>query len=273
MDASYTQEYESFELRHWWFVARRQIIHQALDRFGRMGAAEPRWLDVGCGTGVLLDSYPAISHKLGLELDGGSVLRAQKKGLDVRQVRPRWDFREYGAFDLVTLTDVIEHVERDQEAVDAVRAVLNDNGIVLVTVPALMGLWSSHDVVNHHFRRYTIRTLLPLFPPEQWKVLKVSYFSSLLFPMVYTARKLKNWRDKGKPPTEMTHDLKFGPRLSDWMLMQIFRSEKLWLRFARFPVGSSILLVAQKQDSGIGGERPSAEGAKSAGKESATVPS
>lgn len=247
MDASYTLEYEGYELRHWWFVARRLIIQQALNRFARLGSKNPRWLDVGCGTGVLLDSYPAITNKLGLELDQGSVERARSKGLDVRQVQPRWDFREYGKFDLVTLTDVIEHVERDQEAVDAVRDVLNDDAIVLVTVPALMGLWSSHDVVNHHFRRYTIKTLLPLFPSDQWKVLQVSYFSSLLLPMVYAARQLKNRREKGKEPSQKTHDLKFGPRWADWMLYQIFKSEKLWLRWARFPIGSSILLVVQKR--------------------------
>jgi SAM-dependent methyltransferase len=249
MDASYTHEYENFELRHWWFVARRRILHEALDRYASLGSANPRWLDVGCGTGVLLDSYPAISNKLGLELDAGSVERARSKGLDVRKVEPRWDFSDFGAFDLITLTDVIEHVEHEHQALDAVRAVLKDGGVVVVTVPALMSLWSGHDVVNHHYRRYTEDTLLPLFPPDQWKILKVSYFSSLLLPMVFVARKLKNIRDKRKPPTEVTHDLKFGSKWADWALMKIFGLEAFWLRFARYPVGSSILLVAQKKPS------------------------
>ena len=163
MDQNYTQEYEDFEQRHWWFVARREIIHAALDRYALPAAKNPRWLDVGCGTGVLLHSYQAISDKLGLEMDAGSVSRTRAKGLDVRQVEPKWDFREYGTFDLVTLTDVIEHVEHEAEAIDAVGAVLRNNGILLITVPALMSLWSSHDVINKHFRRYTRSTLLKLF--------------------------------------------------------------------------------------------------------------
>ncbi|HZL34267.1 MAG TPA: class I SAM-dependent methyltransferase [Tepidisphaeraceae bacterium] len=247
MDEHYTQEYEQFEQRHWWFVARRQIIHQALDRYSRLGAVRPRWLDVGCGTGVLLDSYPAIppSDKLGLEMDSGSVMRAKAKGLDVRQVEPKWDFREYGTFDLITLTDVIEHVEHEREAVDAVRTVLNDNGVLLITVPALMSLWSSHDVVNRHFRRYTRHTLLRLFPADQWEVLKASYFSSLLLPLVWTARKWKNLRTRGQDESQATHDFKFG-RL-DWLFKMIFRLERPWLRFSRFPVGSSVLLVVRKK--------------------------
>jgi SAM-dependent methyltransferase len=246
MDANYTQEYEDFELRHWWFVARREIIQQALDRWSRLGSDRPRWLDVGCGTGVLLQSYSAVADKLGLEMDAGSVARAKAKGLDVRQVEPKWDFREYGKFDLISLTDVIEHVEHEKEAIDAVRAVLNDNGILLVTVPALMSLWSSHDVVNRHFRRYTLATLLPLFPPEQWKVIQASYFSSLLLPLVWAARKWKNFRTRGQDAAHATHDFKFG--LADPLFRTIFRLERPWLRKGwRFPLGSSILLVVQKR--------------------------
>ncbi|MDB5331997.1 MAG: Methyltransferase type 11 [Phycisphaerales bacterium] len=245
MDANYTQEYEDFETRHWWFVARREIIHQALDRCVPPGGRSRRWLDVGCGTGVLLHSYPAVPNKLGLELDAGCVARAQAKGLDVRRIEPKWDFREFGTFDLVTLTDVIEHVEHEHEAIDAVRAVLNDDGILLVTVPALMSLWSSHDVVNHHFRRYTTPTLLRLFPAQEWEVLQISYFSSLLLPLVWTVRKLKNWKNRGKDESQATHDLKFG-RL-DFLFRAIFSAEKWWLRFARFPLGSSLLLVLRKK--------------------------
>lgn len=246
MDEHYTQEYEDFERRHWWFVARRGIICQALDHYARLGADHPRWLDIGCGTGVLLDSYASIptSDKLGLEMDGGSVARAQAKGLDVRQVAPRWNFTEYGRFDLVTLTDVIEHVEHEHEALDAVRNVLNDKGIVLITVPALMSLWSSHDVVNRHFRRYTKTTLLRLFPPEEWRILKASYFSSLLLPLVWTARKWKNFRTRGQDASHATHDFKFGAM--DPVFKMIFNLERPWLKFASFPLGSSVLLVAQK---------------------------
>src|SRR5258708_2068506 len=141
MDANYTQEYEQFELRHWCVFAAPEISHQAVDRALPRDGSSRRWLDVGCGTGVLLHSYLPISNKLGLELDAGSVARAQTKGLDVRKVEPKWDFTEYGRFDVITLTDVIEHVEREHDALDAVRAVLNDNGVLLITFPALMALW------------------------------------------------------------------------------------------------------------------------------------
>src|SRR5205814_801936 len=84
------------------------------------------------------------------------------------------------------------------DARSSARQVLCDKGILLITVPALMGLWSSRDVVNKHFRRYTLSTLLPQFPAGEWKVLKATYFSSLLLPLVWTARKWKNFRTRGQ---------------------------------------------------------------------------
>ena len=241
MDPDYTDQYERFELAHWWFVARRRIIHAAIDRYAGRALAHPRWLDVGCGSGVLLHSYPAITDKLGVEMDPGSVARARAKGLDVRQCAGAWDFRDLGSFDLITVTDVLEHIEHEPPAIDAVRAVLRDNGILLITVPALMSLWSSHDVVNRHFRRYTRSSLVRLFPSKQWKVLKATYFSSLLLTPIWLARKWKNLHGSASPEG---HDFRFGPY--DRLLQGIFNLEDPWLRMGNFPLGSSILLVLQK---------------------------
>lgn len=245
MDPSYTAEYELFETKHWWHVARLELIHAMLDRF----VTDPpstRWLDVGCGTGVLLDSYPRISNRLGLELDAGSVARAQSKGLDVRQVGPAWDFKAFGRFDLVTMCDVIEHMEDDQAALAAVRRVLNPEGIVLVTVPALQSLWSAHDVRNHHFRRYDRRRLLSLFGPGEWDVLRASYFSSFLLPLIWTFRQMKNLRH-GTDPDKAPSDKTFGPPWLDAAFLSIFRTECRCMRISNMPLGSSLMLVAKKR--------------------------
>lgn len=245
MDPTYTSEYELFETRHWWHVARLELIHHTLDRYVTR-PAETRWLDVGCGTGVLLDSYPRIPNRLGLETDAGSVDRGRSKGLDIRQVSPKWDFREYGTFDLVTMCDVIEHVEDDREAIDAVRQVLNPGGMILLTVPALQSLWSAHDVRNHHFRRYGRQQLLSRFDPVEWEVRWASYFSTFLFPMIWGVRQVKNWRH-GTDPAVAATDKKFGPPWLDAMLLAIFRAECQCLKCCNMPIGSSLILVARKR--------------------------
>jgi SAM-dependent methyltransferase len=247
MDLQFLQEYEQFEFRHWWHVARRRIITGFFDRYcPNHQAKPPRWLDVGCGTGVMLNDYQRITDKTGLEADPNCVQRAQSKGLRVLQTGVDWDLKSHGRFDLVSLCDVLEHVEHEQPALRAVYDALNPGGILLVTVPALQSLWSSHDVINHHFRRYNHKQLLALFDPRQWEVLKSSYFCSFLLPMIWAFRKLKNRRERNST-VQPTHDNHFGPRWLDAILYAIFRSEAAFLRVMNLPPGSSIILVARKK--------------------------
>jgi len=253
MDPSFLQEYESFERRQWWFAPRRRIIHDVFNAYVPAAAAgQGRWLDVGCGTGVLLESYLGFAEKIGAELDDSCVQRAHAAGLDVRQVTPNWDFQPFGQFDCISLCDVLEHVEHEQPALQAAHAALKDGGILLVTVPALMSLWSDHDVINHHFRRYHPRQLLQRFSPEQWEVLKVSYFSTLLFPLIWLVRQTKSLAKRlsrsaaSSPPR---HDLKLGRPWVDRLLGGIFSLEPPLLRHGSLPIGSSLLVVARKRSS------------------------
>jgi SAM-dependent methyltransferase len=242
MDPKYTAEYEAFEHRHWWFVVRRQIILDAIEKFARPGQQPVRWLDIGCGSGVLLQAVTTITDKIGVELDPLNVERGRSKGLDIRPVERAWNFSDLGMFDLVTACDVVEHVEHESPALDAIYSAVKPRGLALITVPALMSLWGRHDVINHHYRRYTKRTLLPLFAPDRWDVLSATYFSSLLLPLIWTVRKFNQLRgDAG-------HDMKFGPKPVDRTLQTIFGMERPLLKMMSLPIGSSLLLVCRKRE-------------------------
>jgi SAM-dependent methyltransferase len=250
MDPGFIQEYERFEVRHWWHVARRRIIESLLDRHcveASRGAV--RWLDIGCGTGVMLQDYVriGIGQKVGLDTEPLCVERARAKGLDVRLTGADWDLSKLGKFDLISLCDVIEHVADERPALRRVREALRPGGVLLVTVPALMSLWSSHDVINHHYRRYDLKQLAALFDAGQWEILKASYFSSVLFPLIWGFRKIKNIRESraDAPPK---HDNRFGPRVVDALLYYLFVSERRLLRHGRLPIGSSLVLVARRRE-------------------------
>lgn len=253
MEKEYTSEYERYELCHWWFVARRKILHAALDQIVPL-LDHPRWLDIGCGTGVLLDSYPRIQNKVGVEVDAACVDRAREKGLEIFHIPAAdWDFHWIGRFSLVTVCDVLEHVEHDEAAVAELHRRLEPGGVALVTVPALRSLWSDHDITNHHFRRYHLPQLLSLFDERRWEVLRTSYFCSLLLPPIWLTRKVKNFRRRifrgTRPP--VGHDFRFGPRLVDRSLESIFSLERYWLRRGkRFPAGSSLMIVVRKRAEG-----------------------
>jgi hypothetical protein len=51
-----------------------------------------------------------------------------------------------------------------------------------VTVPAYQWLWSGHDEINHHHRRYTRRSLVRVAEQAGWELVRTTYFNSLLLP-------------------------------------------------------------------------------------------
>ena len=76
-------------------------------------------------------------------------LPREQLGLDVR-IGSAGEMPVEGPFDAITMFDVIEHIEDDLAALRAARRCSAPAGMLLLTVPALMLLWSDHDVCNHH---------------------------------------------------------------------------------------------------------------------------
>ena len=65
---------------------------------------------------------------------------------------------ERGAYDMIAVLDVVEHIEDDVAALTAMGECLKPGGKILIAVPAHQWMWSAHDVVNHHHRRYSKAT-------------------------------------------------------------------------------------------------------------------
>jgi SAM-dependent methyltransferase len=94
-------------------------------------------------------------------------------------------------YDLVCAFDVIEHVADDYLACSEMKRVCKTGGIVLVTVPAFSSLWSHHDVINHHFKRYKTNELKQLFS-KNGEIQFLSYFNSWLFIPIWLIRTISN---------------------------------------------------------------------------------
>jgi len=92
------------------------------------------------------------------------------------------------SFDLAVSLDVIEHLDDDLAALRELRRVVAPGGALLVTVPAYQWLWSGHDEINHHHRRYTRRTLQRAAEQAGWKQARTTYFNSLLLPAAIVLR-------------------------------------------------------------------------------------
>lgn len=187
------------ERRHFWFVGRRALIARLLKRY--LGDQAQLILDLGCGTGFMLEILMQLGHRvIGLD-QRPEGLRAVNRVLPqswlLQAEATRLPLIE-NAFDAVMLLDVLEHAD-DQKLLAEVRRVLRPGGLALITVPALPWLWSYRDKDAGHLRRYTLRQLTSLLSGEKFQVLEISYYQFLLFPIILVFRlfgkKGQVWRD------------------------------------------------------------------------------
>ena len=94
-------------------------------------------------------------------------------------------------FDLIAMFDVLEHIEDDVGAIEAVSRHLTPSGWVVITVPASQFLWSDHDERRHHFRRYTPARLNQIFAVAGLRPHYQGYFNFWLFPVAVVLRLIK----------------------------------------------------------------------------------
>ena len=157
-------------------------------------------------------------------------------------------FKE-GSFDCVLSLDVIEHVDNDMQILNGLREIVKPGGHLIVTVPAFQLLWSEHDIINQHKRRYRVPQLRRLAEEAGFEVERISYCNTMLYLPVLVMRKGKALlrrirRDErnGEPES----DLSFYPGPVNALLFRLMQFENRVMRRQSLPFGVSILLVARR---------------------------
>jgi SAM-dependent methyltransferase len=219
--------------RHWWYRGRLRIVLQEVQRLRlRPGA---RILDAGCGSGAVLDELARLGDVAGVDVSPIAVERARARGhLEVLWAnvdRLPWPD---GSFDLVTCLDVLEHTPDDVSVLKELHRVTRPGGHVLLTVPAYPGLWSAHDELNHHFRRYLRRDLSSVARRAGLLLERDTHFNAVLLPPAAVVRLAARRR-------KTRSDLTLSPRALDPLLELPLRFEAALLRHGlTLPFGLSV---------------------------------
>jgi SAM-dependent methyltransferase len=245
-DAGFFSRLFGVEDGSFWFVGRSALIVWALRKY--FGSAK-NLLEVGCGTGYVLaclhDAFPR------LHLSGSEVLAAglpyassRRTGAELLQMDARTIPFE-SEFDVVCAFDVIEHIVEDEDVLAQMYRAVKPGGGIMLTVPQHRWLWSRTDDYARHERRYSRRELVDKVQAAGFSVRRVASFVSLLMPLMIASRALEGLRATAID----THGEFRLPAWTNAVLRAALDFERRLIALGvSFPLGGSLLLVAQRPD-------------------------
>ena len=231
------------EERSFWFRARNRLI---VSTFRRRFPDAASFLEIGCGSGVVLaalhEAFPALRlvggelYEEGLEIARRRLPDVELVSLDARELPYEDEFDVVGAF------DVIEHVDEDEVVLAQMLRAARPGGGVLILVPQHPRLWSEHDEIVEHRRRYTRKDLVAKAEGVGLEIVEVTSFVTSLLPVMAVSRVVDRMRKK----TDPIANLEPGP------LNRVFErvldgERRLIERGVSLPFGGSLMLVGRKR--------------------------
>ncbi|MEO6550174.1 MAG: class I SAM-dependent methyltransferase [Ferruginibacter sp.] len=247
MDRDYFDKYYQLERTHWWFLVRSKILRGILK--SRMNNQKSlSILNVGSATGgtsqmleefgeVISVEYDRLCFEFARQTLKLAIINASILDLPFENER----------FDLVCAFDVIEHVEDDAKAVSEMYRVCKPTGYLFITVPAFQSIWSTHDKINHHYRRYSIKDILKLLDGKKGEMEKIKYFNSILFIPIFIVRKIQSLFASKKPGLKKSDFELIKSPIINKLFYSIFNLERIIFKRISFPFGVSILALWKKK--------------------------
>lgn len=227
--------------RHWWFVGRRKIISELIRRLVNL-PKRARILEAGCGYGGNLAMLGRFGDLDAFEYEDEA--RSYASALLNKPVAPGFLPDNIGfageTFDLVAMLDVLEHIDDDVGSLRALRERLCQGGAILITVPAVPWLWSEHDEIHHHKRRYTKAGLKKVLREAGFEVGDVSYFNTLLFPLALAQRLMSRFSGRKLAADTMPN------RFVNGVLERVFAFENRLAGRINLPIGLSLYAIARR---------------------------
>lgn len=174
--------------RHPWETSRKNVLHTFLKQ-SKINFPINRIVDIGSGDAFVIHTLvekDLAKEYYAIDIEYTEEVIAQlKENNNNSKVIYLQNIEEYFIKfpsedpTLFLCMDVLEHLENEKIILDNLKH--NPNHYYFFAVPAFQSVFSSHDVLLGHYRRYTLSQLEKLLVNNQFTIIdKGYYFSSLL---------------------------------------------------------------------------------------------
>lgn len=243
MEKEFEKKYHDVEIDHWWFKSRRKYLLDLL----KNAPKDSKVLDIGCSSGIFLKDLEKLGFKpenlFGIDISDKAIENCKANGIQNCFVMDAQNITLTETFDIIIASDCLEHLQDDTKALKNWKNLLKIGGTMYVFVPAFMSLWSYHDEINMHYRRYRKAELQSKIRAENLEIQKASYWNFFLFLPVYFFRKISATFLKKKTGES---DIAIGNSLVNNSLLQLITFENKLLKRVNFPFGVSTFCIARR---------------------------
>ena len=237
MQNDYAMGYRDLYQNHWWWRARERAILEELARLRIRPDGTRRILDIGCGDGLLFDCLAPFGDVWGVEADPATLSEHGKWRQRIFQRPFDGTFLPDEKFDLILMLDFLEHLPDPESALRHAKTLLRPDGRMLMTVPALNALWTTHDVLNHHYVRYDRRSFSELAAHSGVVLDRLRYFFHWTCPVKLLIRLRESVAGTAARPPAVP------PRLVNQFCYALSCMEQKMLSWLDLPFGSSLMAV------------------------------
>jgi len=222
---------------HFWFKDRMDTIMNTFDRYVKLDA---NVLDIGAGSGFIAKNLQLSGYNISVaDIHEKALQKAVDLGIKKCYLMDVYEPPFKNHFDVITLFDVIEHLDYDHKALDGVFQMLKPGGKIVLTVPAHQWLWNRHDIVAGHKRRYSRKTLIKAMKNSGFDIIRSTYLFRLLIPLFIIRKHLEFLGHK-------ENNMFYISPIVNKILMSICMFERTFNNWIPDVFGGSLMVIAKK---------------------------
>lgn len=230
------------EMTHFWYVSTRNLMVDLLKEYLQKDA---KILDAGCGTGGTMVYLHKVGFKnlTGVDNSPEALKFAKKRKLtNVKLASVASLPFPKNSFDAIICLDVLYHKGvNPQKTLTEFRRVLKPGGLLYIQEPSYNWIKSKHDKIIETENRFTKLFIWNLVESAKFKILKISYFNTILLLPIF----IKRFKDKFFPNNQTSDVFKLSAPLNRGLLL-VMEFEKELFKNLKLPFGLSIICIAKK---------------------------